>query len=42
MEENPYSNNCLMLHVQKKVSTKKKTLKIKLVVLKDKITNVQT
>jgi hypothetical protein len=41
MEENPYSNNCLMLHVQKKASTKKK-LKKKAIVLKDKTTNVQT
>jgi hypothetical protein len=42
MEENPYSNNCLMLHVQKKASTKKKKLKKKPIVFKDKTTNVQT
>jgi hypothetical protein len=40
MEENPYSNNYFMFHVQKETSMNN-FLK-KPIVLKDKITNVQT
>jgi hypothetical protein len=41
MEENPYSNNRLTLQVQKRGFNKENAFK-KLIVLKDKTTNVQT